>query len=80
MLSQYVFRSVRAEVQRAGICVPSLPEPQPMSDEKDELVLDQVAEMIRTIGDQVDRDPKHKKLVIVAYRKVFLICQWIKSV
>ncbi|XP_056128241.1 apoptosis regulator BAX isoform X1 [Rhinichthys klamathensis goyatoka] len=57
-----VLRSVRAEAQRAG-CAPSLPEPQPMSDEKEELVLDQMAEVIRAIGDQVDRDPKFKNMV-----------------
>lgn len=62
MLSQYVFRSARDQVERAGICAPSLPEPQPMSDEKEEL-LDQMSEVIRTIGDYFDRDTKFKKLV-----------------
>lgn len=62
MLSQYAFRSVRDQVQRAGICAPSLPKPQPMSDEQEEL-LDQMADVIRTIGDCIDREQKYKKLV-----------------
>ncbi|KAK7167731.1 hypothetical protein R3I94_001964 [Phoxinus phoxinus] len=57
-----LLRSVRDQVQRAGICAPSLPEPQPMSDEK-EAFLDQISEVIRAIGDSVDRDPKYKKML-----------------
>ncbi|CAM4370454.1 unnamed protein product [Leuciscus chuanchicus] len=62
MLSQYVFRSVRDQVQRAGICALSLPEPTPMSDEKEEFV-DQVAEVIKTIGDYLDSDTKFNNMV-----------------
>ncbi|XDV13121.1 hypothetical protein PO909_001605 [Leuciscus waleckii] len=54
-------KSIRDQVQRAGICVPSLPEPQPMSDEKQEELLNQMAEVIRTIGDDVDT--KYKNMV-----------------
>ncbi|KAK9977701.1 hypothetical protein ABG768_019501 [Culter alburnus] len=58
-----VLRSVKDQVQRAGTCgAPSLPEHQPMSDEKEQL-LDQMAELIRDIGDSLDREPKFNDMV-----------------
>ncbi|XP_077068862.1 apoptosis regulator BAX [Siphateles boraxobius] len=57
-----ILRSVRDQVQREGICAPFLAEPQPMSDEEEEL-LDQMAEVIITIGDCIDRETKYKKMV-----------------
>lgn len=54
---------MKDQVQRAGTCgAPSLPEHQPMSDEKEQL-LDQMAELIRDIGDSLDREPKFNELV-----------------
>ncbi|XP_016302438.1 uncharacterized protein LOC107658416 [Sinocyclocheilus anshuiensis] len=44
-----VLRSVKDQVQRAGTCAPSLPEPQLTSAEREQL-LDQVANVIRVIG------------------------------
>jgi len=53
---------VQDQVQRAGTCELSLPEHQPMSDEKEQL-LDQTAELVKYIGDCLDRDTKFKRLV-----------------
>uniref|UniRef100_A0A8C1ZTN5 Bcl-2 Bcl-2 homology region 1-3 domain-containing protein n=1 Tax=Cyprinus carpio TaxID=7962 RepID=A0A8C1ZTN5_CYPCA len=41
---------------------PSLPEPQPMSDEREQL-LEQMASLIRDIGDSLDREPKFNDMV-----------------
>ncbi|XP_050955962.1 apoptosis regulator BAX-like [Labeo rohita] len=57
-----VLRSVKDQVQRAGTCVPSLPEPQPMSAEREQL-LDQVANVIRVIGDSLDQKPEFNDMV-----------------
>uniref|UniRef100_A0A8C1ZU07 Bcl-2 Bcl-2 homology region 1-3 domain-containing protein n=1 Tax=Cyprinus carpio TaxID=7962 RepID=A0A8C1ZU07_CYPCA len=55
-------RSVKDQVQRVGTCAPSLPEPQPMSDEREQL-LEQMASLIRDIGDSLDREPKFNDMV-----------------
>uniref|UniRef100_A0A8C1W5H6 Bcl-2 Bcl-2 homology region 1-3 domain-containing protein n=1 Tax=Cyprinus carpio TaxID=7962 RepID=A0A8C1W5H6_CYPCA len=57
-----VLRSVMDQVQRAGACAPSLPEPQPLSAEREQL-LDQVANVIRVIGDSLDREPRFNDMV-----------------
>ncbi|XP_067272360.1 BCL2 associated X, apoptosis regulator b isoform X4 [Pseudorasbora parva] len=57
-----LLRSVKDQAQRAGTCALSLPEPLPMSEEQEQL-LDQMAELIRNIGDIVDRDKKLKNMV-----------------
>ncbi|KAI7803166.1 putative bcl-2-like protein 1 [Triplophysa rosa] len=65
---------MRDEVQRQGACVQPLPEPQPLNDEQEQL-LGQMAEVIRFIGDGLDRDPKFNNMVDgfarVADRKSF---------
>lgn len=63
-MSLFVCRAVQDQVQRQGACVRvhSLPEPQPLSDEQEQL-LGQMAELIRLFGDNLDRDPKFNKLV-----------------
>ncbi|KTG00538.1 hypothetical protein cypCar_00015310 [Cyprinus carpio] len=58
-----ILRSVKDQVQRVGTCAPSLPEPQPMSDEREQL-LEQMASLIRDIGDSLDREPKFNELVL----------------
>uniref|UniRef100_A0A673IEG3 Bcl-2 Bcl-2 homology region 1-3 domain-containing protein n=1 Tax=Sinocyclocheilus rhinocerous TaxID=307959 RepID=A0A673IEG3_9TELE len=58
--SNNVLRSVKD--QRAGTCAPSLPEPQPMSDEREQL-LEQMASLIRDFGDSLDREPKFNDMV-----------------
>uniref|UniRef100_A0A673G925 Apoptosis regulator BAX-like n=1 Tax=Sinocyclocheilus rhinocerous TaxID=307959 RepID=A0A673G925_9TELE len=45
-----------------GLCAPSLPEPQLMSAEREQL-LDQVANVIRVIGDSLDREPRFNDMV-----------------
>uniref|UniRef100_A0A8C2GZ36 Bcl-2 Bcl-2 homology region 1-3 domain-containing protein n=2 Tax=Cyprinus carpio TaxID=7962 RepID=A0A8C2GZ36_CYPCA len=57
-----ILRSVKDQVQRVGTCAPSLPEPQPMSDEREQL-LEQMASLIRDIGDSLDREPKFNDMV-----------------
>ncbi|XP_016124597.1 apoptosis regulator BAX-like [Sinocyclocheilus grahami] len=57
-----VLRSVKDQIQRAGTCAPSLPEPQLMSAEREQL-LDQVANFTRDIGDIIDRDIKFNNMV-----------------
>lgn len=63
VLHIHVFRSVKDQVQRSGTCgAPSLPEHQPMSLEKEQL-LDQMAKLIIVIGDSLDREKKFNELV-----------------
>lgn len=57
-----VLRSVKDQVQRVGTCAQSLPEPQPMSDEREQL-LEQMASLIRDIGDSLDRQPRFNDMV-----------------
>ncbi|XP_016084413.1 apoptosis regulator BAX [Sinocyclocheilus grahami] len=57
-----VLRSVKDQVERVGTCAPSLPEPQPMSDEREQL-LEQMASLIRDFGDSLDREPKFNDMV-----------------
>ncbi|XP_016395398.1 apoptosis regulator R1-like [Sinocyclocheilus rhinocerous] len=57
-----VLRSVKDQVQRAGICAPPLPEPQPMSDEQEKL-LEQMAELIIGVSDFLDRNRKFNILI-----------------
>ncbi len=56
---------MKDQVQRAGTCAPSLPEPQPMSAEREQL-LDQMAKVIRDIGDSLDREQKFNELVSIS--------------
>ncbi|XP_051571980.1 apoptosis regulator BAX [Myxocyprinus asiaticus] len=57
-----VLRVLRDQVLRAGRFVHILPEQQPMNDEQEKL-LDQMAEVIRLFGDDLDRDAKFKNTV-----------------
>ncbi len=56
---------MKDQVQRAGTCAPSLPEPQSMSVEQEQL-LDQMANVIRVIGDSLDREPRFNELVSIS--------------
>ncbi|XP_056307239.1 bcl-2-like protein 1 isoform X2 [Danio aesculapii] len=58
-----ILRSFADQVERAGRSVPSLPEPQPMNDDQDEQLLDQIAGVIVLIGDLVDQDQTIKNLI-----------------
>lgn len=60
--SLFVYRAMRDQVQRQGVHIQPLPEPQPLNDEQEQLLV-QMAEVIRFIGDDLDRDPKFNKLV-----------------
>ncbi|KAA0705694.1 hypothetical protein E1301_Tti004456 [Triplophysa tibetana] len=69
-----VLRAMRDQVQRQGVRLQPLPEPQPLNDEQEQLLV-QMAEVIRFIGDDLDRDPKFNNMVDgfarVADRKKF---------
>ncbi|XP_043089769.1 apoptosis regulator BAX [Puntigrus tetrazona] len=70
-----VLRSVQDQVQRVGKCTESLPEPQPMNDEHEQLILEQVAKLTKDIGDVLDGNTMSRKLIssfaLVATRKNF---------
>ncbi|RXN33197.1 apoptosis regulator BAX-like protein [Labeo rohita] len=55
--------SVKDHIERAGICAPSFPEPQTKIDEREQLVLEQLINFSREIGDILDQDSNFKNMV-----------------
>ncbi len=65
---------MKDRVQRVGTCAPSLPESQPMNDEREQLILEQLANFTRDIGDILDRNTVINKLVSKGLFGMLVFC------
>ncbi|KAL1278170.1 hypothetical protein QQF64_024843 [Cirrhinus molitorella] len=61
LFKNLILRSVKDQLQSEGICLPSLPEPQPMSAEQEQL-LEQMADVIKIRNDSLDQDPQFNEM------------------